>query len=353
MNVKFGRWFWSIVIFFTLAGMALPVMAEEKLTSEDKTAGVSEKKTSEDKVAGVIEKHASGKVAVVNGTVIRQDTFDRELDAVRQRFMMQGQKLDDSRLPTIKKNVLENLIHRELLYQESQKSGVKIENKAVDEKFGDWKKQFPDEAQFKSIMGMMNLTEEVVRSQIRQQMAVEEFIDKKFADKIAVSDKETKDYYDANPDFFKQPEQIKASHILIKVDTKADDTKKAEARKKMEGFQEQLKKGGDFAAIAKESSECPSNAKGGDLGYFKRGQMVKPFEDAAFALKTGEMSDIVETRFGYHLIKTTDKKAETTSPYEEVRERLADYLKQEKKLKEVNLYASKLKEESKIERFIE
>lgn len=337
MNVKFGRWFWSIAIFFALA---LPVTAEEKQTSERKTPEVSEKQA------------ATGKVAVVNGTVIRQDTFDRELDAVRQRFVMQGQKLEGSQLSTIKKNVLENLIHRELLYQESQKAGVKVEDTAVDEKFGAWKKQFPDESQFKNIMGMMNLTEDVIKSQIRQQMAVEEFIDKKFADKVAVSDKEIRDYYDANPDFFKQPEQVKASHILIKVDPKADEAKKSEARKKMEGLQDQLKKGGDFAAIAKEFSECPSNAKGGDLGYFKRGQMVKPFEDTAFALKSGEMSDIVETRFGYHLIKTTDKKAETTSPYEEVRKRLEDYLKQEKKRKEVNLYVSKLKQESKIERFI-
>ena len=108
----------------------------------------------------------------------------------------------------------------------------------------------------------------------------------------------------------KKPEQVKASHILVKVDAGADEAKKAEARKKIQEIQQKVKAGGDFEALATENSDCPSKAKGGDLGFFERGQMVKPFEEAAFALKPGEVSGIVETQFGYHIIKVQEKKDE-------------------------------------------
>jgi peptidyl-prolyl cis-trans isomerase C len=138
---------------------------------------------------------------------------------------------------------------------------------------------------------------------------------------------------------------------LIKVDPEADESRKAEARKKLEMIQKRLRKGEDFAALAKEFSEGPSRGKGGDLGYFRRGQMVKAFEEAAFTLRPGEVSDIVETKFGYHLIKVIDKKPEKTMAYKDVKDRLGDYLKREKVQKEVRLYVEKLKEKAKVERF--
>jgi peptidyl-prolyl cis-trans isomerase C len=177
-------------------------------------------------------------------------------------------------------------------------------------------------------------------------------IDKEFGNTVSVADKEVKAYYDKYPSFFKKPEQVRARHILIKVDPKADSKEKAEAHKKIEDIQHKLQKGEDFEALAKEFSQCPSAANGGDLGSFGRGQMVKPFEEAAFALKPGEVSDIVETRFGYHLIEVMDKKPATTIPYKDIKDRLKQYLKQEKIQKEVRLYAEKLKEKAKVERFL-
>jgi peptidyl-prolyl cis-trans isomerase C len=199
----------------------------------------------------------------------------------------------------------------------------------------------------------MNLSEATLKSQLEQNMAIERFVDNQFVQKVTVSDKDIKAYYDSHTDSFKKSEQVRASHILIKVDPQADKSKKAKAREKLEGIQQKVDKGEDFGALAKKHSEGPSASKGGDLGYFERGQMAKPFEEASFALKPGEVSDIVETRFGYHLIKVTDKKSETTIAYAEIKDKLGEYLKQERVQKEVSLYVENLEQKGKVERFLE
>jgi peptidyl-prolyl cis-trans isomerase C len=177
-------------------------------------------------------------------------------------------------------------------------------------------------------------------------------MDKEFFQKATVSHQEMKSYYDTHQDHFKKPEKVQASHILIEVDPQASASQKAEAQKKLKKIQEKVRKGEDFAALAKEHSQCPSSAQGGDLGYFQRGQMVKPFEEAAFALEAGKVSKIVETRFGYHLIKVMDKKPETTLPYKDVKGGLEEHLKQDKVRQEVRTYLEKLKEKAQVERFL-
>ena len=124
------------------------------------------------------------------------------------------------------------------------------------------------------------------------------------------------------------------------------------ARKKIEKIQQKLQQGEDFAALAKEFSQGPSSFKGGDLGYFGRGQMVKSFEKAAFGLMPGDASDIIETRFGYHLIKVIERKPETLIAFEDIKDRLGQYLMQEKVRREVSSYVQKLKEKAKVERLL-
>jgi hypothetical protein len=125
---------------------------------------------------------------------------------------------------------------------------------------------------------------------------------------IKISEKQISDYYEANSEEYKR-EEVKASHILLRVEESASDKEKAEVKAKLEKIRQEAVSGKDFAALAREHSDDTSNKyRGGDLGYFARKQMVKPFEDAAFALKKGEISPVVETRFGYHLIKLDDRR---------------------------------------------
>ncbi|MCX5852184.1 MAG: peptidylprolyl isomerase [Deltaproteobacteria bacterium] len=287
-------------------------------------------------------------VAVVNGTPISKATFDREYNRVRQGLAQSGQTPTDAQLPQIKNRILDNLIDVELLYQDSKKQGVKVDDAQVNTRIEAVKKQFPGDAEFKKALEKTMITEKDLREQLKREIAIKQFIDTKIGKNITATEKEAKEFYDKNPQTFKQPEQVKASHILIKVDEKADKATKEKARKTIEDIQKKVKKGGDFAALAKESSQCPSAPKGGDLGYFRRGQMVKPFEDAAFAMKQGQVSDIVETQFGYHLIKVTDKKPEGVISFAEVKEKIMNHVKMTKTKAEVDKYVEGLKKKAKI-----
>lgn len=328
MQPQGRRWFVTLSFSLALAWLASPTWTEEKHPS-------------------------GGEVAVVNGSVITQEDFEDEMARVQQMFLNRGTPLSDSQLPRIKREVLESLISRELLYQESQKRGIDVGESAVDEQLSKLKKRFPSEAEFNRALGQMNLSEAAVKSQIRRGMAIQRLIDEQFAGEVNISEKESKAYYDSHPSLFKQPEEVRASHILIKVDPQADESQRTKARQEIEKIQERLKKGEDFAALARKHSECPSSVKGGDLNYFRRGQMVKPFEDTAFALETSEVSGIVETRFGYHLIKVTDKKPETTIAYKDIKGKIEEGLKQEKVQKETRRYVAKLKEKADVKRFLE
>jgi len=327
MKIKFGKPIWALFGGLSLLWIAMPTLASEK-------------------------KIAEGKVAVVNGSVITQKDFDRELTSVQQRLLASGRSLGDAQFSELRKNLLENLINMELLYQEAQKSGVTVEDAVVAEHIEKLKTQFGSQEEFKKALEKMNASEPALRAQTKKGLTVKEFVDKKIIQDVVVPDKELRAYYDSHPNSFRQPEQVKASHILIKAEPEAKEEQKALARKKLKEVQKRLEKGEDFAALAKEYSEGPSGAKGGDLGYFGRGQMVKPFEEVVFVLKPGAVSDIVETNFGYHLIKCVDKKTETTVAYGDVKEKLRQYLKQQKGREKMGSYIAKLKEKAKVERFL-
>ena len=327
MQPKRKRWFLVLIMALVLTWVVSTLHADEESASENH-------------------------VAVVNGSPITQQEFEREMIRVEQMLLSKGRHLSTPELAEVKRQVLEGLISRELLYQESKKKGIKVEEDAVGEEVKRLKEQFPNETEFRNALDQANLSETAVKHQIRQEMAIQRLIDEQFAGQLTVSDKESKTYYDSHTNLFRQPEQVRASHILIKVDPQANESQKAEARQRIEEIQEKLRQGEDFEVLARQYSECPSAASGGDLKYFRRGQMVKPFEVVAFSLKPGEVSEIVETRFGYHLIKVTDKKPEETVAYEDVKGKIKEYLRREKTQGEMMRYAERLKEGAEVERLM-
>jgi peptidyl-prolyl cis-trans isomerase C len=240
-----------------------------------------------------------------------------------------------------------------LLYQESERKKIEVEQSAIDEEIRSWREQFSSDEEFEKGMTDMNLTEEDLKSYIRRMLCVRKLLDEEIVSKVKISEDEVRLFYDTHPDLFQQKDEVRASHILIRAATKMDDSEKKEARKKLEGIRKRLEQGEDFAALAKEFSECPSAERGGDLGYFGRGKMVKGFEDAAFALKVGELSGIVETDFGFHIIKVTDKKSEGMKSYDETKGDIRQYLFGTAVRRERSLYLDGLKDKAKVERFLD
>ena len=154
-----------------------------------------------------------------------------------------------------------------------------------------------------------------------------------------------------HPDQFRRPEQVKASHILIEVPADASAGKKAEALASIRELQKRIKNGENFANLAMESSDCPSKTKGGDLGFFSQEQMVQPFSEAAFALQPGQVSDVVTTRFGYHLIRVTDRREAQTMAFNDVKAAISNHLRQEQEEKKIDAYLKNLKKHADIKRF--
>jgi peptidyl-prolyl cis-trans isomerase C len=287
--------------------------------------------------------------ALVNGKPIPMSEYEAGLDQLNRQIAMTGGKADEKDMPAMKKKVLDSLIARELLRQEVEKQGIKADEAEVNAQMEAVRKGSSPE-DFANSLKQMNITEQELREHIASQLATKKLIEKELGSKVVVTPEEVKAFYDGNPDVFKTPPMIRASHILVKVDKDATPDQKAKSLDKMKAIQKRLKGGEDFAKVAKEVSDCPSKEAGGDLNFFQKGQMVPPFENAAFALQPGQTSDIVETEFGYHIIKVTDKKDQTTVSFDEIKPRIEQHLKSEKMShQEFPKYVETLKSKAKIE----
>jgi len=286
-------------------------------------------------------------VARVNGRPI----YSAELQRIRKAFLASqpNSKITPEQEKEFNQQALNQLTSAELLYQAGQNLPVKDLDKQVEDKMSQGKKRFPTEQDFQKQIKSLGITESDLREYTRRDIIISNFIQQNFAAKVSVSDEESRKFYDQNIDKFQQSESVRASHILIGVDAKATSDDRKKAQEKARTVQRALAGGADFAEQAKKFSTCPSSQQGGDLGYFGKGQMVPAFEQAAFNLKPGETSDIVETQFGYHIIRVIDKKPASTVPYEDVRARIDDHLKRQKLNTAITSYLDEARKTAKIE----
>ena len=241
-----------------------------------------------------------------------------------------------------KEMLLNQSINELLLLQEAEKQGISITKEELSKVIDDAIAQSGlSKDDFDKTLEEQNLTMEFVEDYYKNQIVINNLLNKTVLSKIIISSSEIEEYYNNNKNEFITPEQVRVRHILVNSSEEAESILK------------ELKDGADFIELAKEKSTCPSASEGGDLGYFANGQMVKEFEDAAFALEVGELSPVVETQFGYHIIKLLDKKPETAIKLEDAMQDIEEKLKQEKQNAAFADYLDMLREKADIKIFKE
>jgi peptidyl-prolyl cis-trans isomerase C len=286
-------------------------------------------------------------LARVNGEAIERWEFD---NAVKRMEARAGGPVPPEKRDEVLRGVLDQLVAYHLLAQESRSRKIPIADTDVDARVGEIRKSFPDEQTFTQTMAAQGLTVEQVRTQARTSLEVGKVIDAEVMSTIAVQDAEVNAFYQQNVARFKQGESVHASHILIGVPANATPEQKTEAKTKAQAALKQVRGGTDFATLARAQSQDPGSApNGGDLGFFPKGQMTPAFETAAFALKPGAVSALVETPFGFHIIKVHERRAPRTAPFAEVSGQIKDFLVQGQREQKLQQFVEQVKSKSKVE----
>ena len=270
-------------------------------------------------------------VARVNGTEIKRKELDAAVKAFTYQMSRRGRPIPPGQSGGMERDMLDELIGRQLLLQEGSKHIPADIDKKVQEQIDQVKKQVGSDEQLKKTLADTGITFDEYTKRVRDNIIIHEAVQSVVDKEVKIAPEDVRAFYDKNPDQFKQPETVRASHILIRVTPDASDVVKKEKRTQIDSVRTLVKNGEKFADVAKKFSEDPgSAANGGDLGFFGRGQMVPEFDAAAFSLKTNEISDVITTQYGYHVLLVTDRKPPGTVPFDQVKEDLAQFLKQRK-----------------------
>jgi peptidyl-prolyl cis-trans isomerase C len=336
----------ALALLFSLSGLAVGAEKKKEKSSTQVSAESKPAAKSTKDVAG--ESNPSEVMAKVNGVAITRGEVDRAVNIMLAQSRIPKPTPKDI-MKKAEDAALNQLISSEVLYQAGSKMKIKDLDKQIDEQLAKGKARFPSEAEYDKAIKEAGLTADEMKTLTRKEIVINNLLEKEVADKVKVSDDEVKKFYEDNKDKFTTEERVRASHILIGVDEKASAAEKKKAKEKAEAIHKELLAGADFATLAKKDSTCPSASQGGDLGFFTKEQMVPEFANAAFALKPGEISDVVETKFGYHIIKLQEKKPAGTVSLDEAKSKIEQYLKSQKIQQGVNEYLGKLRKEAKIE----
>lgn len=253
--------------------------------------------------------------------------------------------------PDIENTILRLLIESELLYQAGSRILIPDLENEVERQYRQIAGQFPSVEAMEEVLGQQRMTPEMLRDDIRRELTVGHVIQTQIYDRIEVTEEEIEDFYEENREQLQRPELLKISHILVAVEPPADDDERAVAREKIASIRTRIEEGEDFEDLAAEYSGCPSGAAGGDLGMVSRGQTDADFEEAAWNLEVGELSEPVETAFGFHLIRVEERKEEGIPTLEEAREELRDFIIGRKAPEKIQEYINTLRREIEVETY--
>lgn len=288
-------------------------------------------------------------IADVNGDTITRTEFENAIRALEARA---GQPVPAEQRDQVLRDLLDDLVAYRLLRQEAVRRQLTVPDAAIDERMQTLRAQFPSNAAFERALKAQQMTVEKLRDDARTDLLVDQLLEQEVASQIEVKPSDVSAFYEKNPDRFQQPESMRASHILVAVPPNADDATRAKARARAQEALKAARAGQDFAQLARRYSQDASAQQGGDLGFFPRGQMVPAFDQAAFALEVGQISDLVETEFGFHVIKALEKRPPRTVPFVEAAPQIQAYLENEQRREKGRALVDQLKATGSVRIFI-
>ena len=286
-------------------------------------------------------------IARVNGETIDKAEFEK---AIRIIEAQNGGPVPAEQRDRVYRNVLDQMIGFKLLRQESIARKVAAPETEVEARIGTLRRGFPTEDAFNQALKQQNVTVDQLRADARSELSVTKMLEAEIEPKSAAKPEQVQEFYEKNPEHFKVAEQARASHILITVAENADAATRQAAKTKAESILKDVKAGKDFAALARQHSQDPGSAQnGGDLSTFGRGQMVPQFDEVVFSMNPGQTSELVETQFGYHIIKVTERIPARTKPLDEVRTDIENYLQNQNRQQLMQAFVGALKTKARIE----
>jgi peptidyl-prolyl cis-trans isomerase C len=252
-------------------------------------------------------------------------------------------------LPKLEEKALEQAIGAKLLLERSEQLDVPVEAEDIDAEVARVIEQVGGEENYRKALAAQNVTEEAFRKELEKGARVNKLVAQACSSVAEPTEEEVAAFYEAHKSEFVEPEQVLCQHILVK--TAEDDMPevKSAAFEKIRAIRERIVAGGDFAEEAKLNSDCPSGAEGGSLGWFGRGMMVPEFDQAAFSMKKGEVSDIVTTQFGYHIIYKAGEKGGGEQTLVDVHDQVKDLLRHEARGRAMDAFVAELRENATVE----
>ena len=334
----------NLIALFLSAVLAVASRAEDK-PKDSGTLTISGVAT-----APVADHKPGDVVARVGKTEIKWEKLDPAVNSFLKQFSLRGRAFPQEQLGRLQYDILNEMVTRELVLQ--QAAGHTPTNLAtlVKEQIDQFKLRAGGDEGFTKTLTDMGVTPAEFSQRIEEMLTIQETIKQVVEDKVKVGDADCKKFFDENHPKFVIPEQVRVSHILILCPAEATAEVKTQKLVQIQAALALVKGGENFADVARKFSEDPgSKEQGGDLDFFAKGRMVPEFEAAAFALATNQVSDVVTTHYGYHIIKATDRKPAGERIYAEVKEKIENYLKNQQGQQVAQQYLKDLREKTKIE----
>jgi len=289
-------------------------------------------------------------VAIVNQEIITLSEVDKLIAPVRGEIQAENRLERDEKLRELRLKALDRLVEEKVLDYEAKKAGIKVTNKEVDIIIEDIKQRSnASQGDLESALAREGMTYEGYKKEIERQLIRQRLVQWSLKIEPKAGEKELREFYEKNSSQYRTQESYRPAHILFVIPKNATPEETLEIRMRCQKVLDRIKNGENFGEMAILYSQDPTSKGGGDLGFFKTGELLPPLERAALRLKVGEVSGIVRTDFGFHLIKLIDRKGGFPLPFEEVKEKIeADYMGKEME-KAMRQFISSVKEKSVIE----